>query len=33
MEQKSNAFLETEKAGTLMRKFAVPCIIVNFLDN
>lgn len=27
MEQKSNAFLETEKVGTLMRKFAVPCII------
>jgi putative MATE family efflux protein len=27
MEQKSNAFLEKEKIGTLMRKFAVPCII------
>jgi putative MATE family efflux protein len=27
MEQKSNSFLETEKVGTLMRKFAVPCII------
>jgi putative MATE family efflux protein len=27
MEQKSNAFLEREKVGTLMRKFAVPCII------
>jgi putative MATE family efflux protein len=27
MEQKSNSFLETEKIGTLMRKFAVPCII------
>lgn len=27
MEQKSNAFLEQEKVGTLMRKFAVPCII------
>jgi putative MATE family efflux protein len=27
MEQKSNAFLEKERIGTLMRKFAVPCII------
>ena len=27
MEQKSNAFLETEKIGTLMRKYSVPCII------
>ena len=27
MEQKSNAFLETEKLGTLMRKYSVPCII------
>ncbi|MDO5422873.1 MAG: MATE family efflux transporter [Eubacteriales bacterium] len=27
MEQKSNSFLETEKVGTLMRKYAVPCII------
>lgn len=27
MEQKSNAFLEKEKVGTLMRKYAVPCII------
>lgn len=27
MEQKSNAFLETEKIGTLMRQYAVPCII------
>lgn len=27
MEQKSNAFLETEPVGTLMRKYAVPCII------
>ena len=27
MEQKSNAFLETEKLGTLMRRYAVPCII------
>jgi putative MATE family efflux protein len=27
MEQKSNAFLETERIGTLMRKYAVPCII------
>lgn len=27
MEQKSDAFLETEPVGTLMRKYAVPCII------
>lgn len=27
MEQKSNMFLETEKVSTLMRKYAVPCII------
>lgn len=27
MEQKSNAFLETEAIGSLMRKYAVPCII------
>lgn len=27
MEQKSNAFLETEKIGTLMRKYSVPCVI------
>ena len=27
MEQKSNAFLETEKIGKLMRKYSVPCII------
>ena len=27
MEQKSNAFLETEKVSVLMRKYAVPCII------
>ncbi len=27
MEQKSNAFLETEKVGKLMRKYAIPCII------
>ena len=27
MEQKSNAFLEQERIGTLMRKFTVPCII------
>lgn len=27
MEQKSNVFLERERVGTLMRKFAVPCII------
>ncbi len=27
MENKSNAYLETEKIGTLMRKYSVPCII------
>ena len=27
MEQKSNAFLETESVGALMRRYAVPCII------
>ena len=27
MEQKSNAFLETEKIGKLMGKYTVPCII------
>ena len=27
MDQRSNAFLETEKIGVLMRKYAVPCII------
>ena len=27
MEQKTNAFLENEKTGTLMRKYAVPCVI------
>ena len=27
MEQKSNAFLETEPIGKLMRKYSVPCII------
>lgn len=27
MEQKSNSFLETEKVGALMRKYAVPCMI------
>lgn len=27
MEQKSNAFLETERIVTLMRKYALPCII------
>ncbi|MDO4383975.1 MAG: MATE family efflux transporter [Eubacteriales bacterium] len=27
MEQKSNAFLETEKIGKLMRKYSVPCVI------
>ena len=27
MEQKTNAFLENEKTGALMRKYAVPCVI------
>ncbi len=27
MEQKSNTFLETEKIGKLMQKYAIPCII------
>lgn len=27
MEQKSNAFLETEALGKLMKKYAVPCVI------
>lgn len=27
MEAKANSFLETEKIGTLMRKYAVPCVI------
>lgn len=27
MEQKSNAFLETAPVGSLMRKYAIPCII------
>lgn len=27
MDQKSNTFLETEKISTLMRKYAIPCII------
>ena len=27
LEQKSNAFLETEKIGKLMRKYSIPCII------
>lgn len=27
MENKSNAFLETERIGVLMRRYAVPCII------
>ena len=27
MEQRANNFLETEKVGTLMRKYAIPCII------
>lgn len=27
MEQKSNAFLETETVGKLMRKYSIPCII------
>ena len=27
MEQKTNAFLETERVGRLMRRYAIPCII------
>lgn len=27
MEQKTKAFLENEKTGALMRKYAVPCVI------
>ena len=27
MNEKSNSFLETEKIGTLMRRYAIPCII------
>lgn len=27
MEQKSNAFLETQPIGRLMAKYAVPCVI------
>ena len=27
MEQQTNRFLETEKVGKLMRKYAVPCVI------
>lgn len=27
MEQKSNAFLETEKLGKLMRKYSIPCVV------
>ena len=27
MEHKSNSFLETEKIGKLMRKYAIPCVI------
>ncbi|MFR5796945.1 MAG: hypothetical protein ACLUI3_16395 [Christensenellales bacterium] len=27
MEQKTNAFLENEKTGALMRKYAVSCVI------
>jgi putative MATE family efflux protein len=27
MEKKSNNFLETEKIGTLMKKYAIPCVI------
>lgn len=27
MQTKANSFLETEKIGTLMRKYAVPCVI------
>ena len=27
MENRQNAFLENEKIGTLMRRYAIPCII------
>ncbi len=27
MEQKTNSFLETEKIGTLMQKYSIPCIV------
>lgn len=27
MDQKANSFLETEKIGALMRKYAIPCVI------
>ena len=27
MEQHANNFLETEKIGKLMRKYAIPCVI------
>lgn len=27
MDQKSNSFLQTEKIGTLMRKYSIPCVI------
>lgn len=27
MDQKANSFLETEKIGSLMRKYAIPCVI------
>ena len=27
MDKKSNAYLETEPVGKLMRKYAIPCII------
>ena len=27
MEQKANSFLETERLGKLMAKYAVPCVI------
>ena len=27
MNEKSNAFMETEKIGTLMKKFSIPCVI------
>ena len=27
MEGRSNSFLETERTGVLMRRYAVPCVI------
>lgn len=31
MNEKTNSFLETEKLGTLMRRYAVPCVISLFV--